>query len=102
MEQIKSGNKTRTETRLKLKEPEEFKVILLNDHYTTMSFVEEILMKIFQKNSTDARQIMLKVHNTGKGLVGIYPWDIAYTKAEQVHTAARVKEFPLSCIVELA
>ena len=100
MDKLKPLTKTKTKTRLKLKEPEEFKVILLNDHYTTMNFVEEILMKIFQKNPTDARHIMLSVHHKGKGLAGVYPRDIAYTKAEQVRTAARVKEFPLSCIVE--
>jgi len=86
----------------KLKEPEEFKVILLNDHYTTMEFVVEVLMVIFHKNIIDANRIMLDVHKKGKGVVGVYPWDIAATKTEQVHIAARANEFPLRCVVEPA
>ena len=84
----------------KLKEPEEYQVILLNDHYTTMEFVVGILMNIFHKNEEDANRIMLDVHKKGKGLVGQYSWDIAVTKAEQVHAMARKHEFPLRCIVE--
>jgi len=89
-------------TKEKLKEPEEFKVILLNDHYTTMDFVVEILMVIFHKKTEDANRIMLDVHQKGKGVVGVYSWDIAATKAQQVHAAARQREFPLRCIVEPA
>jgi ATP-dependent Clp protease adaptor protein ClpS len=86
----------------KNKEPEEFKVILLNDHYTTMEFVVEVLMVIFHKSILDANRIMLDVHKKGKGLVGVYTWDIAATKTEQVHSAARANEFPLRCILEPA
>jgi len=75
-------------------------VILLNDHYTTMEFVVEILMAIFHKSIEDASRIMLDVHKKGKGLVGVYTWDIAITKTEQVHTAAKENNFPLKCIVE--
>jgi ATP-dependent Clp protease adaptor protein ClpS len=85
-----------------LKEPEEYRVILLNDHFTTMDFVVEVLMVIFHKNLDDANRIMLDVHRKGKGIVGVYPWDIAATKAEQVHAVARENEFPLRCIVEPA
>ena len=86
----------------KIKEPDEFKVILLNDHYTTMEFVVEILLAIFHKSFPDATKIMLDVHKKGKGVVGVYTWDIAATKAEQVHGAAEANEFPLRCIVEPA
>jgi ATP-dependent Clp protease adaptor protein ClpS len=86
----------------KLKEPEKFKVVLLNDHYTTMEFVVEILMVIFHKNIIDANMIMLDVHRKGRGVVGVYTWDIAATKTEQVHIAAKANEFPLRCIVEPA
>ena len=75
-------------------------MILLNDHYTTMEFVVEILMAIFHKSIEDASRIMLDVHKKGKGLVGVYTWDIAITKTEQVHTAAKENNFPLKCIVE--
>ena len=94
--------KRKEKTTPKLKEPEEFRVILLNDNYTTMDFVVMILMSIFHKSEEDAGKIMLDVHKKGKGLVGLYPWDIATTKAEQVHAAARDNEFPLRCIVEPA
>ncbi|MDR0758934.1 MAG: ATP-dependent Clp protease adapter ClpS [Treponema sp.] len=86
----------------KLKEPEEFRVILLNDHYTTMDFVVEILVQIFHKNLEDANRIMLDVHRKGKGIVGVYPYDIAQTKVSQVYEAAKEHEFPLRCIVEKA
>jgi len=84
----------------KTKEPEEFKVILLNDHYTTMEFVVAILVGVFHKNLTDANRIMLDVHKKGKGVVGIYPWDIAATKLEQVHSIAKENDFPLRCVME--
>jgi ATP-dependent Clp protease adaptor protein ClpS len=97
-----SGSNTQlaNRSREKLKEPEEFRVILLNDHYTTMEFVVDILMTIFHKNGEDANRIMLDVHRKGQGIVGLYPFDIAQTKANQVHETARLQEFPLRCIVE--
>jgi ATP-dependent Clp protease adaptor protein ClpS len=91
-----------TKKKEKYKEPEEFRVILLNDHYTTMEFVVDILMVIFHKSTEDANKIMLDVHKKGKGTVGVYTWDIAATKVEQVHEAARQREFPLRCIMEPA
>jgi len=86
----------------KLSEPENFRVILLNDHYTTMDFVVEILITIFHKNEADANQIMMNIHRKGKGIAGVYTWDIAQTKASQVHAQAKRQEFPLRCIVEKA
>ena len=97
---IKDRPASRTDD--KFKEPEEFRVILLNDHYTTMEFVVEILMVIFHKGVGDAHRIMLDVHRKGRGVVGVYPWDIAATKLEQVHAVAKANEFPLRCIVEPA
>ncbi|GAB1482206.1 ATP-dependent Clp protease adapter ClpS [Treponema sp.] len=85
-----------------LKEPEEFRVILLNDDYTTMEFVVAVLVTVFRKSIDDADRIMMDVHRKGRGLVGLYPWDIATTKAEQVHSMARQEEFPLRCLVEKA
>ena len=84
----------------RVKEPEEFKVILLNDHFTTMEFVVEVLMVIFHKGIDDANRIMLDVHRKGRGIVGVYPWDIAATKLEQVHAAAKANEYPLRCVIE--
>jgi ATP-dependent Clp protease adaptor protein ClpS len=95
-------DKPTTKNDEKYKEPEEYRVILLNDHYTTMEFVVAVLMEIFHKDGDEANRIMLDVHKKGKGIVGVYPWDIAATKAEQVHLVARVHEFPLRCIIEPA
>ncbi|MDR3161687.1 MAG: ATP-dependent Clp protease adapter ClpS [Spirochaetaceae bacterium] len=86
----------------KLQEPEDFRVILLNDHYTTMDFVVDILIQIFHKSEDDANRIMMDVHRKGRGIVGVYSWDVAQTKMDQVHTLARQNDFPLRCIVEKA
>jgi len=86
----------------KLKEPDDYIVILLNDHFTTMDFVVEVLTDIFHKDVQDATRIMLDVHQKGKGIVGHYSWDIAATKIEEVHAAARKCDFPLRCIAEPA
>ena len=88
--------------REKLKEPKEFIVVLLNDNFTTRDFVVDILMLVFHKSPEDARRIMLNVHHKGRGVVGVYTWDIAQTKANQVHAIAQKNEFPLKCIVEEA
>jgi len=89
-----------SKTRDKFKEPEQYKVVLLNDHFTTMDFVVDVLIEIFHKSIEDASKIMLDVHNKGRGVVGVYTWDIAVTKSEQVHAAAKANEFPLLCVVE--
>ncbi|GHV79574.1 ATP-dependent Clp protease adapter protein ClpS [Spirochaetia bacterium] len=84
----------------KLVEPENFRVVLLNDNYTTMDFVVEILMFVFRKSEAESNRVMMDIHRRGRGVAGIYPWDIAQTKAEQVHAMARQNEFPLRCVVE--
>jgi ATP-dependent Clp protease adaptor protein ClpS len=94
------GTKVAAKREEKLKEPEEFRVLFLTDHYTTMEFVVEILMMIFHKTDEEATRIMLDVHRKGRGMVGVYPWDIAKTKTDQVHSIARQHEFPLRCIIE--
>jgi len=86
----------------KLKKPRDYMVILLNDNYTTRDFVVEILKLVFHKNHAEAKKIMLNVHHKGRGVVGIYTWDIAHTKANQVHVIAKQNDFPLKCIVEEA
>ena len=86
----------------KLKEPGNYLVVLLNDNYTSMEFVVEILKEIFHKNIEEAERIMLNVHNKGRGIVGAYTWDIAQTKANQVHLIAKQHNYPLKCVVEEA
>ena len=93
-------NKQQEKVNEKLKEPQEFRVILLNDNYTAMDFVVAILVEIFHKSVEDANRVMLEIHQKGKGIAGTYSWDIAITKAEQVHTTAEANEYPLRCIVE--
>jgi ATP-dependent Clp protease adaptor protein ClpS len=97
-----NGTELLNKRKERLKEPEEYRVILLNDDFTTMEFVVEILMLVFHKKYEDATKIMLDVHQKGKGTVGVYPFDIAQTKANQVHALARQNEFPLKCIIEKA
>jgi ATP-dependent Clp protease adaptor protein ClpS len=86
----------------RLKEPEMYKVVLHNDHYTTMEFVVEVLMVVFHKEVPDATRIMLDVHKKGRGVVGVYTWDVASTRATRVHRIAKEREFPLRCTVEPA
>ncbi|MDR0383686.1 MAG: ATP-dependent Clp protease adaptor ClpS [Spirochaetaceae bacterium] len=86
----------------KLKEPSDFKVVLLNDNYTSMDFVIDVLVLIFNKNEAEAERIMMDVHRKGRGVVGSYALDIARTKAEQVHALAVQNEFPLRCVIEPA
>jgi len=85
-----------------LREPQDYIVILLNDDYTTRDFVVEVLRLIFHKSPEEANRIMLNVHHKGRGVVGSYTWDIANTKASQVHTIAKEYDYPLRCIVEEA
>jgi len=83
-----------------LKEPDMYRVILHNDHYTTMEFVVEVIMKVFHKPVIEATKIMMDVHQKGRASVGVYPYDIASTKVNQVTQLARQKEFPLLCTIE--
>ncbi len=84
----------------KVKEPPEYAVILHNDDYTTMEFVVEVLERFFNKTGDEATRIMLKVHQTGRGVAGIYSYEIAETKAAQVVEYARSKGHPLLASAE--
>jgi len=86
--------------RSKLKPPSLFKVILLNDDFTPMEFVVIVLQRFFAKSREQATQIMLKVHNEGRGLCGVYPKDIAATRVEQVLAFANEHQHPLQCVME--
>ncbi|HEY0842882.1 MULTISPECIES: ATP-dependent Clp protease adapter ClpS [Methylotenera] len=86
----------------KPKLPPMFKVLLLNDDYTPMEFVVEVIERFFNKSREQATQIMLKVHTEGAGICGIYPQDIAETKMNQVVSYARQSQHPLQCIIEMA
>lgn len=91
---------TMTEDEVEIKEPQMFKVVLLNDNYTTMDFVVLMLEHVFKKTPSEAQQIMLNVHEKGAGVAGIYTKDIAETKIALVHQLAQTNEFPLKCAME--
>jgi len=84
------------------KEPTQFKVVLLNDDYTTMDFVLQVLESVFQKSPAEAYQIMMHVHQNGRGIAGIYPWEVAETKTQTTMTMAREAGFPLKAVTEEA
>jgi ATP-dependent Clp protease adaptor protein ClpS len=90
----------RSETKSTVKNPRMYKVILHNDDYTTMDFVVDVLINIFKKPAADATRIMLEVHKKGMGICGVYVYDIAVTKVNQVHQLAKQNEFPLRCSYE--
>lgn len=85
----------------RLEKPPLYKVVLINDDYTPMDFVVEILCAFFDLNIEKATQIMLKVHTEGKGVCGVYSKDVAETKAAQVNDYSRECEQPLLCSVEV-
>jgi ATP-dependent Clp protease adaptor protein ClpS len=89
-----------SETGEEVEEPPMYKVMLLNDDYTTMEFVVEILVYVFQKSSEEATRIMLSVHRSGVGVCGVYTLEVAETKVETVLALARENGFPLKCIME--
>jgi ATP-dependent Clp protease adaptor protein ClpS len=87
-------------TKQETKKPELYKVVLLNDDYTTMDFVVEILEDVFHKQPAEAHRIMMMVHTQGKGLCGVYPFEVAETKVETVIERARDNGFPLRAAME--
>ncbi len=89
-----------SETEEEVKEPSMYKVLLHNDNYTSMEFVVEILLSVFNKSIEDATMIMLKVHKEGIGVSGVYTYEVAETKVDTVYTLAREREFPLKCTME--
>jgi len=88
--------------KIRLQEPKLYRVILHNDHYTTMDFVVKVIGTVFHKPAAEATKIMLDVHKKGRGVVGVYTYDIAATKVSQVHEMARQSEFPLRASCEEA
>ncbi|MFL2654330.1 MAG: ATP-dependent Clp protease adapter ClpS [Alphaproteobacteria bacterium] len=89
-----------TKTRSKTQKPSMYKVLLLNDDYTPMEFVVEILERFFSKKGEEAVKIMLHVHQKGVGVCGIYTYEVAETKVTQVVDYARANQHPLQCTLE--
>ncbi|NIL92959.1 MAG: ATP-dependent Clp protease adapter ClpS [Woeseiaceae bacterium] len=88
------------EARPKLKEPPLYRVVLINDDYTPMEFVVDILESVFGMERTRATQVMLEVHTKGKGVCGVYNFEIAETKVAQVMSIAQQHQHPLLCQME--
>ena len=93
---------TKNTEKTQLKRPSRYMVVLLNDDYTPMDFVVDVLMMFFNKGVDEAVEIMFEVHHKGKGICGIYTKDIAATKVSQVSQYAQEHQHPLRCTMELA
>jgi ATP-dependent Clp protease adaptor protein ClpS len=89
-----------TLTRTRTKKPSMYKVLMLNDDYTPMEFVVDVLQHIFQKTREEATQIMLHVHQKGVGVCGVYTYEVAETKVTQTVDYARKNQHPLQCTLE--
>jgi len=94
------GTKTAPRERVKVQRPKMYKVLLLNDDYTSMDFVVSILETVFKKTPAEAVQIMLRVHKSGQGLCGVFAKQIAEAKVHMVHERARIEGFPLRALME--
>ncbi|MBB3034845.1 ATP-dependent Clp protease adaptor protein ClpS [Erythrobacter lutimaris] len=91
-----------TKTRAKPKKPSQYKVLLLNDDYTPMEFVVMVLKRFFRMDLDEATRVMLHVHQRGVGVCGIFPYEVAETKVNQVMDFARQNQHPLQCTLEKA
>ena len=91
-----------TKTRTKPKKPSQYKVLMLNDDYTPMEFVVMVLKRFFGMDLEQATRVMLHVHQTGVGICGIFPYEVAETKVNQVMEFARQNQHPLQCTLEKA
>jgi ATP-dependent Clp protease adaptor protein ClpS len=100
--QDQTGDAVKERVKDKTQEPTLYKVVLLNDDYTTMEFVVHVLESVFQKSPAEAFRVMMHVHVNGKGIAGIYPWDIAETKAATVATMAKEAGYPMRATIEEA
>ncbi|MBU3131704.1 ATP-dependent Clp protease adaptor ClpS [Clostridium gasigenes] len=86
--------------KIKIKKPKHYKVVMYNDDFTTMEFVVSILIDIFKKNLEEANKVMIDVHKKGKGIAGIYPYDIAVSKLSTAMRISESEEFPLKLAIE--
>ena len=91
-----------TKTRARSKKPSQYKVLMLNDDYTPMEFVVMCLKRFFRMDLEQATRVMLHVHQKGVGVCGVYPYEVAETKVNQVMDFARENQHPLQCTLEKA
>jgi ATP-dependent Clp protease adaptor protein ClpS len=98
--QDQAGGAVKERVREITKEPRLYSVVLLNDDYTPMQFVVEVLETVFQKWPAEAYRIMMQVHLNGRGLAGVYPWEVAETKVDTLLSRARAAGHPLQATIE--
>jgi len=91
-----------TKIRAKPKKPSQYRVLMLNDDYTPMEFVVMVLKRFFRMDLDEATQVMLQVHQRGVGVCGVYPYEVAETKVNQVMDFAKQNQHPLQCTLEKA
>jgi ATP-dependent Clp protease adaptor protein ClpS len=96
------GGEVKERVRGKAQEPSLFGVVLLNDDYTPMQFVVDILETVCQKSPAEAYRIMMQVHVNGRGVAGAYPWEVAETKVDTIVSLARGAGHPLQATIEEA
>ena len=95
-----NGTDVLTESKTKLEKPKLYKVLLHNDDFTTMEFVVFVLQYVFKRTDAEAFTVMLKVHNEGVGVAGLYPYEVANMKSEKAMNLAKAREYPFLCTVE--
>lgn len=99
---MKNGISTISKEKIKVKKPKDYKVVMHNDDFTTMEFVVNILMTVFKKDINTSNKIMMDVHKIGRGIVGVYPYDIAATKVAIALDMAKEEGFPFNITIEEA
>lgn len=99
---VETVEKTDTSTKVAMRAPGMFNVVLFNDDSTTVEFVILILMNIFHKNIDDASALTLQIHETGRGIAGTYSHEVATQKRDETVLSARTNSFPLRCEIEPA
>jgi ATP-dependent Clp protease adaptor protein ClpS len=95
-----TGEAVKERADTKKQDPTLYQVVLLNDDYTTMDFVIHVLESVFQKSPAESYRIMMHVHLNGRGVAGIFPWEVAETKADRVASLASEAGFPLRATIE--
>ena len=99
-DQDQAGGALKERVREKTKEPALYGVVLLNDDYTPMQFVVDVLESVFQKSPAEAYRVMMQVHLRGRGVAGIYPWEVAETRVDTLMVRARAAGHPLQATIE--
>ena len=96
----KTKGNVREKRKIKVKEPDMYRVKMHNDDFTTMDFVVEVLRQVFFKSEAEANALMLSIHKSGYAVVGIYPYDIAVSKVKKTNLMAREHGYPLKVTIE--